>query len=98
MDIRSTPEFDQWVSELRAKERAQLDDRLDRIREFDHFGDRRYLGNDLSELRWRSGRRVYYAVVKTDDGRTVLLLLGGDKNGQERDIRRAGKILEREAA
>jgi len=97
MDIRSTEEFDRWLEERCAWERAQVRDRLDRIAQHDHFGDRKHLGDDLFELRWRSGRRVYHAIVTDSSGQAVLLLLGGDKNGQERDIARARRILEREA-
>ena len=95
MDIFSTPEFERWVNELDPKGRAQVDDRLDRIREHNHFGDKRYLGDDLFELRWKNGRRVYYAIAV---GTLALMLLGGDKNGQNRDIARSRKILERETA
>ena len=97
MDIHSTPEFDEWFHGLDDKNRAQVRDRFDRIREHSHFGDRKYLGGDLFELRWRNGRRLYYALIWEKDGSAVLLLLGGDKNGQSRDITRARKILEREA-
>jgi len=95
MNILSTPEFDGWLFASNVRERAQVDDRLDRIREYDHFGDKKYLGDDLFELRWRNGRRVYYAVV--EDAGAALMLLGGDKDGQKRDIIRARRLLEREA-
>lgn len=97
MNIRSTPEFDEWLSGLNPRERAQVDDRLDRIREHSHFGDKKYLGDDLFELRWRSGRRVYYAICAVREENAALMLLGGAKNAQERDIRHARKLLEREA-
>lgn len=97
MNTCSTPEFDDRLSGLNARERAQVDDRLDRIREHSHFGDKKYLGDDLFELRWRSGRRVYYAICTDAEENAALMLLGGAKNGQERDIRYARKILEREA-
>ena len=58
MEILSTDEFDEWRSGLRPKPLSQVDDRLDRIRQHSHFGDRKYLGDDLFELRWRNGRRV----------------------------------------
>ncbi|HAM34430.1 MAG TPA: hypothetical protein DEB40_05475 [Elusimicrobia bacterium] len=97
MNILSTPEFNDWLLDLNTKERAQVDDRLDRIREHDHFGDKKFLGDDLFELRWRSGRRVYYAIVEDTNGNAAVMLLGGHKNGQRRDIIHARRILEREA-
>ena len=98
MNIRSTPEFDSWLLGLRAKERLQVDNRLDRIKQHSHFGDKKYLGEELFELRWRGGWRVYFALMVDGDGRIALMLLGGDKNGQRRDIARARSILERETA
>lgn len=97
MDIRSTPEFDQWLDGLDPKARTQVDDRLDRIRQHDHFGDMKHLGDDLFELRWRSGRRVYFAFIADDGGAAAVMLLGGEKNGQKRQIVQARRLLEREA-
>jgi putative addiction module killer protein len=95
MNIRTMPEFDEWLSCQDRHSRGQIDDRLDRIREHNHFGDRKYLGAGLLELRWRNGRRVYYAVAADKDGNIAIMLLGGGKNGQTRDIARAREILER---
>ncbi len=53
--VRRLPEFLEWFVGLSAKGRAQVDARLLRIQEFDHFGDARYLGDGLAELRWKSG-------------------------------------------
>ncbi|MFH2203688.1 MAG: type II toxin-antitoxin system RelE/ParE family toxin [Elusimicrobiota bacterium] len=96
--LSSTPEFDEWLRESDAKSRAQVDDRLDRVREYGHFGPRRYFGGELYELKWKSGRRVYYSLVDDGSGIIVLLLLGGDKHGQKKDVAKARKIMEREAA
>ncbi len=58
------------------------------IREFGHFGlVNRF--NGLTELKWANGLRVYTYVVHPN----VVLLLGGNKRGQEKDIQRALKIL-----
>lgn len=97
MDIRITPEFGDWLDGLNARERAQVDDRLDRLQSSEHFGDMKRLGDDLLELRWRNGRRVYFALVDGGAGAAALMLLGGSKNGQDRDISHARRILEREA-
>ena len=92
------PEFKLWLSGLKGKERSQVDDRLDRVMQHNHFGDMKYLGENLFELRWRSGRRAYFAFTMIEGGRGVLMLLGGDKNGQNQDIAHARKILEREVS
>jgi putative addiction module killer protein len=96
LKILSTDEFREWLETLGAKNRTLVDSRLDRVRHFDHFGDSKSLGDGLSELRWKNGTRVYYSLVVLSDGRAALMLLGGDKNGQERDIAKARRVLERE--
>ena len=91
------PEFVEWLDELTAKGKAQVDARLFRIQEHGHFGDAKYLGEGLAELRWKNGWRVYFARVEVENGETVLLILGGDKNGQEKDIRKARVLLRKHA-
>jgi len=90
--ILTTDEFLEWVDSLGNKLRSLIDNRLDRIRESNHFGDLKPLGNGLYELRWKNGIRVYFSYVVSDDGRMVLMLWGGDKNGQGRDIAKARKL------
>jgi putative addiction module killer protein len=95
--IRKTPEFDNWLSGLRAKEQAQIDSRLLRVQEFGHFGDFKPLkGSDfqLCELRWANGWRIYFY---RDGQSIILLLLGGKKNDQKKDIKKAETLYRRYA-
>ena len=57
-----------------------------------HFGDAKSLGGGLHELRFHfgSGYRVYYAVQEET---LILLLCGGDKSSQQRDIARAKQLV-----
>jgi putative addiction module killer protein len=91
-EIILTPEFEEWVDSQTKKEQAQIDDRLSLIAFEGHFGDHKSVSDDNSvwELRWTSGRRVYYSYVPHSK---VLILLGGNKNGQTKDIARAHRIL-----
>jgi putative addiction module killer protein len=81
-------EFDAWLSALKDKlGRARI---IHRIRSAEHgnFGDCEPVGGGVSEMRihFGPGYRVYY----TRRGEVVyLLLLGGDKSTQKRDIKRA---------
>lgn len=80
--------FDTWLSELKDKVgRARI---LHRIRSAEHgnFGDCEPVGEGVSETRIHvgPGYRAYF----TRRGEVLyLLLLGGDKSSQKRDIKRA---------
>jgi putative addiction module killer protein len=81
-------EFDVWLSSLKDKVgRARI---IHRIRSAEHgnFGDCEPVGEGVSEMRvhFGPGYRVYF----TRRGNVVyLLLLGGNKSSQKRDIKRA---------
>ena len=96
MLVRATPEYREWFASLPEHLRLLVRDRLDRIREEDYFGDAKSLGDGLFELRWRNGTRVYFTHSRIESGRLAILLLGGDKHGQNRDIGKARNILARE--
>ena len=69
---------------------AAVDARLTRVRA-GNFGDCKHVGNGVWELRVDVGPalRVYYGLGK---GGTVILLGGGDKRTQARDIKRAKQL------
>lgn len=80
--------FKEWLDGLRdVTGRAKIRVRLDRVR-LGNLGDNRPIGEGVHELRidYGPGYRVYFAI---DDGRIMLLLLGGDKSSQEKDIGKA---------
>ena len=95
MKIERTPEFINWFHKESEKSKAQIDARLKNIELHNYFGDHKSLGDELLELRWKNGRRVYYSIVAKDE--LILVLLGGHKNAQDKDIKKARKILKREA-
>lgn len=81
-------EFLCWLMRLRDKRaQARISVRLDRLEE-GNFGDHRSVGGGISELRVNVGQgyRIYYTIRQQ---RIVILLCGGDKASQQRDIRRA---------
>jgi putative addiction module killer protein len=88
--VLNTAEYDEWLAEQPEKCKVQILGRLAHIKEDGHFGDHKDVDGDVWELKWRSGRRVYYAYIEESQ---VLLLLGGNKNGQSKDIKKAKKIL-----
>lgn len=91
--IETTQAFIKWfkgVRNIAAKRRFLA--RFAMI-ENGNFGDHKVIDRGLSELRFffGSGYRIYYTIKA---GRAVLLLSGGDKSSQARDIKAARKILE----
>lgn len=89
-----TAEYSTWYESQTVKVRAQIDSRLDKIKEHDHYGHNRKLSSVLFEIKFNNGNRIY-CTEKVIDGKTVILILGGNKNGQNKDIRRAQKIAEK---
>jgi putative addiction module killer protein len=86
-----TVEFDEWLKGLRDRvARARIAQRLDAAA-IGHFGVCEPVGEGISEMRIHvgAGYRVYF----TRRGPTVYVLIcGGDKSSQKRDIKRAKKL------
>ncbi len=83
--IYTTEVFDDWFTKLKdqqAKRRIQV--RIDRV-EDGNFGDTEPVGEGVSELRFffGPGYRIYYC---KQGQRVVILLAGGDKSTQSKDI------------
>lgn len=89
--IETTVQFETWLNSLSITNSARIQARIDRVQQ-GNFGDYKSLGDDLYELRFffGSGYRVYYTVR---DGKIVLLIAGGDKSRQRKDIKHAKHIL-----
>jgi putative addiction module killer protein len=85
IEVRRTAQFIEWLRGLRdTVDRARIAKRIDRMAQ-GHFGDHKPVGDGVSEMRFAfgPGYRVYFA--RRGD-RVVILLCGGEKDGQERDI------------
>ena len=88
ISIESTPRFAAWFQALRdVQAKRRIEARVDALSR-GHSGQHRVLQGGVVELKlsFGPGYRVYY----TRRGRQVILLLsGGDKSTQQRDIREA---------
>ncbi len=88
MTIRRTEEFSDWLHRLRdERAKARIAIRIDRLA-LGNAGDVRPVGAGLRELRidYGPGYRVYF----THRGKALIVLLcGGDKDSQVRDIEQA---------
>ncbi len=87
-------DFTTWYDSQTAKIRAQIDSRLEKIRDFGHYGHVKKLSPVLFEIKFNNGNRIYYT-EKIIDGKALILILGGNKNGQDKDIKKAQKDAEK---
>ncbi len=80
-----------WLNSLDNNLRKRINQRILRIEE-GNFGDYKILTKNISELRLSFGKgyRVYYSV---EQDTIVLLINGGDKSTQQKDISNAEKYL-----
>ncbi|MBT3301603.1 MAG: type II toxin-antitoxin system RelE/ParE family toxin [Bacteroidetes bacterium] len=91
--IEKTVEFDKWLRKLKdLKAKAKILFRIQRIESDEHFGDCKPLGDGVREIKinYAKGYRIYF---HEKDGKIILLLIGGDKSNQRKDIEKAKKIL-----
>lgn len=88
IEIRKTGTFERWFTGLRDRNAAaRIKSRIDRL-QLGLFGDARSVGEGVSEMRidYGPGYRVYFV---QRDMKVVILLAGGDKRTQSRDIEKA---------
>jgi putative addiction module killer protein len=91
LEVRQTATYSQWIAELRDRRAVgRIDVRIRRL-SLGNPGDVRPVGEGVSELRidYGPGYRVYFI----QRGKVVVILLcGGDKGTQDRDIATAKSI------
>ena len=91
LEIQKSATFDAWLSGLRdSKARARILTRIDRLAH-GNPGDVKPVGGGVSEMRidYGPGYRVYYQ----QRGPVIAVLLcGGDKSTQDRDIKQAIEV------
>jgi putative addiction module killer protein len=86
-------EFNLWLARIRDRQAAKaIASRLDRAAA-GNLGDVKPVGNGISEMRIYTGPgyRLYFVLRES---RLLILLCGGNKSNQKRDIARARQILD----
>ena len=84
--MRKHQNFDKWFRKLNdLKAKARILFRLQKLEDEEHFGDCKPVGNGISELKinYAKGYRIYF---KEAHGKIFILLIGGDKSTQQKDI------------
>ena len=82
--------FDEWFNQLDSSLQARIDVRLDRV-SLGNFGDRKSLEGGIFELRFQfgAGYRIYFGLK---GNQIVILLVGGSKKTQSKDIKTARRL------
>lgn len=91
IEVRKTEIFAKWINGLRdIRARARVQVRIERLAS-GNAGDVKPVGEGVSELRidYGPGYRVYY---KWQGKQLIVLLAGGDKRTQKRDIEKALRL------
>jgi len=90
--IDKTAEFDKWIRKLRdTRAKAKILFRIQKLETDEHFGDYKPVGDGISEMRinYAKGYRIYF---KEKEDRFIILLIGGEKSSQKKDIKKAKEI------
>jgi len=94
IELKQTEVFEKWESKLKDKRlRLTIATRLNRLA-YGNLGDVKPVGEGISELRidYGPGYRIYF---QRRGNRIIILLCGGDKKSQPKDIA-AAKLLAKE--
>ncbi len=92
-EIKKTEIFDKWFKELRDRKAVlAITARLDRAR-LGNLGDVEPVGDGVSEMRifLGPGYRLYFTIL---GNKIIVMLCGGDKSTQKKDIKKAKKIIQ----
>ena len=90
--VLQTTEFAKWLKRLKdTAARARILVRIQRLALTGNYGDIKPVGNNVYEMRidYEPGYRLYYAHRENE---IILLLIGGNKSSQQRDIAKARKL------
>ena len=94
IEVRQTEIYSEWFSKLRDRAaKARIDIRMRRL-SLGNPGDVKPVGSGISELRidYGPGYRIYFTHRRPA---LVILLAGGDKSTQDKDIREAQKLADK---
>jgi len=86
VDFVKTQAYDDWLKSLDLQIQVRIVTRVTKFEATGHPGDAKSVGEGIMEMRFAfgPGYRVYYAVLKQ-----TVILLGGDKSTQAKDIKTA---------
>lgn len=89
--VKCTLEFAEWIDGVNKSVRIRIDARIQRLSDGNPGFHRRF--DNILEIKWKSGMMGSFRLYACDlDG--TLLLFGGQKGSQTKDIEKAKELLE----
>lgn len=94
--ILETDEYKDWKDQLDGSQDTKIEAAREKIESEGVVTSAKSLGDGLHEKKWASGLRLYFAIVKDENGQAALLVLGSGK-GREQDkaIKNSKKFLKK---
>ncbi len=92
-EIRKTDVFAKWIDNLKdIRAKAKVLVRIERLT-MGNLGDVKAVGKNISELKisYGPGYRIYF---KQHGNKLIILLAGGDKKSQQKDIKTAQELAD----
>lgn len=90
--VVKTDTFDKWLRKLKdIRAKAKVLFRIQKLEKDGHYGDSKSVGSGIIEMRIHYGKG-YRLYVKEKENSIIILLVGGDKSTQEKDIAKAKTI------
>ena len=83
--IKGEITFKKWLNKQENDAKLLIRKRIDRL-SGGNYGDYKSVGNNILELRFKQGFRIYFTEVNNI---VILLFYGGDKSSQKKDIEKA---------
>lgn len=87
--VLMTDHFEKWLEKQDKRILGKVQLRLNLIILNGHFGVINFF-DGIIELKWKSGLRIYTSRLSAG---LIVVLAGGTKNGQDKDIKKAKRLL-----
>src|SRR5271156_3600628 len=91
--IAETSAFEEWEASTNGTNLERVEAAKEKIQNEGVVTSAKSLNDGLYEKKWKSGLRLYFAVVKEKDETTLLILGSGKGKEQDKAIKEARKIL-----
>ena len=94
-EVEEHGNFNKWEDKIDGSQLIKIEAAKEKIVNEGLVTNAKDLKDGLYEKKWKSGLRLYFAVIEKEKGRKTLLLLGSGKDKeQDKAIRKSKKALE----